>query len=217
MALVEVVAPPLADPAVVGAGRGDSSPPGARRRSSAPTARASSSTGSTGRSRSRRCGSSRPARPASSEIDEAMRDAGFPMGPFELMDLTGIDVNLAAATGSGRASGDRTGSARRRSRSGSSRPATSAARPARASTDTRTGGGSARPGDRRHPPRPSASRRRDPRADPRRHRRRGAAGRAEGVASPDAIDLALRLGAGHPRGPFELDPRILMAGRRRLA
>ena len=32
-------------------------------------------------------------------IDAAMRDAGFPMGPFELMDLIGIDVNLAAARG----------------------------------------------------------------------------------------------------------------------
>ena len=28
-------------------------------------------------------------------VDRAMRDAGFPMGPFELMDLIGIDVNLA--------------------------------------------------------------------------------------------------------------------------
>jgi 3-hydroxybutyryl-CoA dehydrogenase len=39
-------------------------------------------------------------------IDAAMREAGFPMGPFELMDLAGIDVNLAAAqavwTGLGR-------------------------------------------------------------------------------------------------------------------
>ena len=32
-------------------------------------------------------------------IDEAMRAAGFPLGPFELMDLTGIDVTLAAARG----------------------------------------------------------------------------------------------------------------------
>ena len=32
-------------------------------------------------------------------IDAALRDGGFPMGPFELMDLTGIDVTLAAATG----------------------------------------------------------------------------------------------------------------------
>ena len=32
-------------------------------------------------------------------IDEAMRADGFPMGPFELMDLAGLDVNLAAARG----------------------------------------------------------------------------------------------------------------------
>jgi len=32
-------------------------------------------------------------------IDRAIRAAGFPIGPFELMDLVGIDVNLAAATG----------------------------------------------------------------------------------------------------------------------
>ena len=32
-------------------------------------------------------------------IDAAMREAGFPMGPFELMDLAGLDVNLAAAHG----------------------------------------------------------------------------------------------------------------------
>ncbi len=32
-------------------------------------------------------------------IDGAMRAAGFPMGPFELMDLAGLDVNLAAAHG----------------------------------------------------------------------------------------------------------------------
>jgi 3-hydroxybutyryl-CoA dehydrogenase len=33
------------------------------------------------------------------EIDAALRAAGFPMGPFALMDLIGIDVNLAAASG----------------------------------------------------------------------------------------------------------------------
>jgi 3-hydroxybutyryl-CoA dehydrogenase len=32
-------------------------------------------------------------------IDDAIRAAGYPMGPFELMDLVGIDVNLAAARG----------------------------------------------------------------------------------------------------------------------
>jgi 3-hydroxybutyryl-CoA dehydrogenase len=30
-------------------------------------------------------------------IDQAVRSAGFPMGPFELIDLIGVDVNLAAA------------------------------------------------------------------------------------------------------------------------
>lgn len=30
-------------------------------------------------------------------IDRLARDAGFPMGPFELMDLIGIDINFAAA------------------------------------------------------------------------------------------------------------------------
>jgi 3-hydroxybutyryl-CoA dehydrogenase len=33
------------------------------------------------------------------DVDGAMRAAGFPMGPFELMDLAGLDVNLAAARG----------------------------------------------------------------------------------------------------------------------
>src|SRR6185369_1936205 len=32
-------------------------------------------------------------------IDAGVRAAGYPMGPFELMDLVGIDVNLAAARG----------------------------------------------------------------------------------------------------------------------
>jgi len=32
-------------------------------------------------------------------IDAALTEAGFPMGPFRLMDLIGIDVNLAAARG----------------------------------------------------------------------------------------------------------------------
>lgn len=32
------------------------------------------------------------------QIDNALRGAGYPMGPFELMDLVGVDVNLAVAT-----------------------------------------------------------------------------------------------------------------------
>ena len=38
-------------------------------------------------------------------IDAAIVEAGFPMGPFALMDLIGIDVNLAAARGLFEASG----------------------------------------------------------------------------------------------------------------
>jgi 3-hydroxybutyryl-CoA dehydrogenase len=38
-------------------------------------------------------------------IDDAVEAAGFPMGPFALMDLIGIDVNLAAARGLFEASG----------------------------------------------------------------------------------------------------------------
>ena len=38
-------------------------------------------------------------------IDEAIVAAGFPMGPFALMDMIGIDVNLAAARGLFEASG----------------------------------------------------------------------------------------------------------------
>jgi 3-hydroxybutyryl-CoA dehydrogenase len=30
-------------------------------------------------------------------IDRLAREGGFPMGPFELMDLIGIDINFAAA------------------------------------------------------------------------------------------------------------------------
>ena len=32
------------------------------------------------------------------QVDRAIRSAGYPMGPFELMDLVGVDVNLAVST-----------------------------------------------------------------------------------------------------------------------
>ena len=32
------------------------------------------------------------------QVDHAVKSAGYPMGPFELMDLVGVDVNLAVAT-----------------------------------------------------------------------------------------------------------------------
>ena len=49
------------------------------------------------------------------QIDRAVQSAGYPMGPFALMDLVGIDVNLAVATALWEASTRRSDSDRRRS------------------------------------------------------------------------------------------------------
>lgn len=68
------------------------------------------------------------------EIDAAIRAAGFPMGPFELMDFVGLDVNLAAAVASGTALADPTGFGHRRSSESSSPRATLGGRPGLAST-----------------------------------------------------------------------------------
>ena len=136
---------------------------------------------------------------------------GFPMGPFELMDLIGIDVNLAAAHGHlGAALG------RPRPRFGPSPiqerlVADGPARPQdrrgllRATTDGRAApsAGSQSPArglDERRPATPrsiaSGSSRRSINEAYRARRR----GRRDRRAD---IDLALRLGAGHPHGPFE--------------
>jgi 3-hydroxybutyryl-CoA dehydrogenase len=132
-------------------------------------------------------------------IDGAMRRAGFPLGPFELMDLTGVDVTLAAARGIWERLGQpdrlrpspiqedllRAGQLGRKTGQGFYRYVEGA--PAVVAPPFRT--------------------------DPARERLAGDAiarrivgaideearlAAAEAVASPDAIDLALRLGAGHP-------------------
>ena len=112
--------------------------------------------------------------------------------------------HLRALSGGGDPSPSASG--RRRSRSDSSRRAGSVARPARGSTGYGPDGrrdGPARRRSRAEPPRSTRRRRRD------RARIVDAivdeAERAlgEGVATREAIDLALRLGAGHPIGPFE--------------
>ena len=133
-----------------------------------------------------------------------MRAAGYPMGPFELMDLIGIDVNLAVAprcTMRRSRPGIRSpnGSVRRRSRSASSRPDASAARPARASTNTRRPHD--RPGDAARPTSTAAGRGR--RADQIAIVDEAYRAFGDGVATASDIDLALRLGAGPPGGPFE--------------
>ncbi len=135
-------------------------------------------------------------------IDGALTAAGFPMGPFELMDLVGVDINLAAATaiwnGLGQPErlrpspiqerlvaagelGRKTGRGFYDYREG----------PRAAVSDEFVGGGS------------------PIEADSIRERILTAIGHEahraldEGVASAADIDVALRLGAGHPLGPFE--------------
>jgi 3-hydroxybutyryl-CoA dehydrogenase len=139
-----------------------------------------------------------------SEIDAAVRDGGFPMGPFELMDLTGIDVTLAAATGiwEGLGRPDRlrpspiqeelvaAGHLGRKTGIGFYRYA-DGDRVGEGERRPTTGAGTAL--DRR------AIRERI--LDAIAAEARSAV--VEAVASEDVIDLALRLGAGHPHGPFE--------------
>ena len=133
-----------------------------------------------------------------------MRTAGYPMGPFELIDLVGVDVNLAAARSIWEGLG----------RPERLRPsAIQAELVATGRLGRKTGRGFYRYADgrpievdREFRARPSGSTL-EPAAI--RHRietavrleARLAAG--EGVASEADIDRAMRLGAGHPRGPFE--------------
>ncbi len=134
-------------------------------------------------------------------IDAALRDEGFPMGPFELIDLAGVDVNLAAARGIWEGLG----------RPDRLRPSAVQERlvgEGRLGRKTGLGfydyGGVV----------PTvadefgvASTRLDPDAIRERillavvNEAWQAVG--EGVASPGDVDLALKLGAAHPVGPFE--------------
>jgi 3-hydroxybutyryl-CoA dehydrogenase len=138
-------------------------------------------------------------------IDGAIRGAGYPLGPFELMDLTGIDVTTAAASAiwDGLERPDRlrpspiqtelveAGRLGRKTGEGFYRY--EAGRPA---------GVSPRFAVDAHPATALGD-------DAIRERILDAIGREarlavdEGVASAADVDLALRLGAGHPVGPFE--------------
>jgi len=141
-------------------------------------------------------------------IDQAIEQAGFRMGPFALMDLIGIDVNLAAARGLFEASG----------RPPRFRPSpiqeelVGAGRLGR-----KTGEGFYRYGDgKRTGPAARFAASAGPRAaaagiDPATIAERvilaivNEAYRAlgDGVAVEEDIDRALQLGANHPFGPFE--------------
>jgi 3-hydroxybutyryl-CoA dehydrogenase len=141
-------------------------------------------------------------------VDAAVRAEGFPMGPFELMDFVGLDVNLAAATGIWRGLGEPerlhpsdlqrrlvdAGHLGRKTGRGFYR--WEAGRPA----------GVAEPTEPTEPTKPTAP----PTPDDVLARRILLAvineayhAVGEGIASKDDIDVALRLGAAHPSGPFE--------------
>lgn len=140
------------------------------------------------------------------EIDDAMRAAGFPMGPFELMDLAGLDVNLAAARGVWDGLG----------RPNHLRPSPIQERlVAEGRLGRKTGVGFYHyEGSQRAEPATDddhAASDPEPRLTPAEIQSRilGAVDAeaqqalAEGVATADDIDLAMRAGARHPSGPFE--------------
>jgi 3-hydroxybutyryl-CoA dehydrogenase len=138
-------------------------------------------------------------------IDQVIRDAGFPMGPFELMDLVGIDVNLAAAG----AIWEGLGRPARLRPSGIQEQLV-----ADGSLGRKTGSGFYDYEEgRRLGPRPvadliSPAGRAAPIELIRDRILLGVVDEAyrameDGVASRDTIDLALQLGAAHPLGPFE--------------
>jgi len=143
---------------------------------------------------------------AVAEIDAAVRGDGFPMGPFELMDLVGLDVNLAAATsvweGLGRPDRLRPSPIQRWLA-------------AHERLGRKTGVGFYRYDaghDQAIDPlprdlvRPLRGRSLAPEVIVRRIRtaiaEEAVLARDEGVASADDIDTALWLGAAHPQGPF---------------
>lgn len=142
------------------------------------------------------------------EIDAAIREAGFPLGPFELMDLTGIDVTFAAST----AIWDGLGRPERLRPSPLQEELIAAGRLGRKAghgfhryEDGKRVAGSAS-GAPAAPGLPAEAIRERillPIVDE--------AYRAldEGVATRADIDIALRLGAAHPVGPFE---RVADAG-----
>jgi len=150
-------------------------------------------------------------------IDAALTAAGFPMGPFALMDLIGIDVNLAAARGLFEASGrpprfrpspiqeELVAAGRLGRKTGEGFFRYSDGKPA--GPAARFAGQASRPvqRDADGDPIPSAALDGDTIAERVILAIVNEAFRAlgDGIAEEPAIDLAMRLGANHPFGPFE--------------
>jgi 3-hydroxybutyryl-CoA dehydrogenase len=140
-------------------------------------------------------------------IDAALREAGFPLGPFELMDLTGIDVTFAAS----RAIWEALGRPDRLRPSPIQDALVSAGEVGRKvgrGFYAYEGGRPIGPAAERWP---AAQAVRDAPLDSAAIRDRillplideAFRVRAEGVASTADIDIALRLGAAHALGPFD--------------
>ena len=136
------------------------------------------------------------------QIDDALRADGFPMGPFELMDLIGVDVNLAVATAIWEGF----------DRAERFRPSVLQQRLVDEGRLGRKSGNGFYEYDAEGARLPShdegtAARQTSPAEIVERVRVAIAAeayrARDVDVASPADIDLALKLGAGHPQGPFE--------------
>ncbi|HEY8869778.1 MAG TPA: 3-hydroxyacyl-CoA dehydrogenase NAD-binding domain-containing protein [Candidatus Limnocylindrales bacterium] len=165
-------------------------------------------------------------------IDAAVRAQGFPMGPFELMDLTGIDVSFAAALGiyeGFRRRGDEL--AARFRPSGTQERLVTEERLGRKTERgfyVYDGGGARRPAEEfTSAGGPAARGGRDAGAAVADRIRlaidlEAIRARDDGVATATDIDVALRLGANHPIGPFEhIDhiggPAVLLARVQPLA
>ncbi len=154
-------------------------------------------------------------------IDRAIEAAGYPMGPFRLMDLVGIDINLAVA----RALYDAFDEAERFRPSIIQERMVAAARLGRKSgagfyvyaeeLDRSVGVVDLPEVTGSLPPEEIVARVELAIINEAYH----AAG--EDVADPPDIDLAMKLGANHPHGPFEragqLGLRAVIDGRERLA
>jgi 3-hydroxybutyryl-CoA dehydrogenase len=167
------------------------------------------------------------------QLDAAARSNGYPMGPFELMDLIGLDINLAAASGLFQAFGREprfrpspiqerlvaAGMLGRKTGLGFYRYDADG-RALGVSPDVAAGRPTSQPGEAEPSAPAGLPADAGPRAEELMERLTlGVINEAyhalgEEVATPADIDLALRLGAGHPLGPFE---RVAALGGPRIA